>query len=241
MLRLADKIESLIYPLQELQDRLSLEIPASFIREESIRESADQQKAVYSLVHYLTEDNASDSENPATLNVEPIIKATAHDVLDAYENIEWDIFTDDLSRDTKDTVVSVYWAEETLDRTATTEQVEGVPYDLIPLTTYAADHVYNVATDGNTYVILLDGKIIVEDLPSPAYALGQLITYLQDELAEIENTEGIEPSDPADFLAGAAQAVVDMPDLSDDAKEHFVRFYELTTLRDWDAASEDFE
>lgn len=241
MLRLADKIESLIYPLQELQDRLSLEVPASFIRGESIRESADQQKAVYSMVHYLTENNAPDSEDPATLDVEPIIKALAHDVFDAYENIDWDIYTDELSRDAKDTMVSVYWAEETENRTATTEQVEGVPYDVIPLTTYAADHVYNVATDGNSYVILRDGKVLVDDLPSPAYALGQLITFLQDELAEIENTEGIEPSDPADFLAGAAQAVVDMPDLSDDAKEHFVRFYELTTLRDWDAMSEDFD
>lgn len=237
MLRLADQIESLIYPLQELQDRLSLEVPASFIREESIRESADQRKATYSMVHYLTEDNAPDSENPATLDVEPIVDALAEDVLGKYENIEWDMYTEELSRSTRDTVVSVYWSDQ--ERTADTEQIGGVPYDVIPLTIYAGDRVYNLATDGNTYVILKDGQVLVEDLPSPAYALGQLVPHLRSELAEIENSEGIEPSSNNDFLAGIATTVVDMPDMPEDAKEHFVQFYELTTLKDWDAAQDE--
>jgi hypothetical protein len=238
MLRLADQIESLIYPLQELQDRLSLEVPASFIREESIRESADQQKATYSMMHYLTEDNAPDDENPATLDVEPIVEALAEDVLGKYENITWDMYTDELSRSTRDTVVSVYWTDNDT-RTAATEQIDGVPYDVVPLTIYAGDRVYNLATDGNSYVILKDGQVLVEDLPSPAFALGQLVPHLREELAKIENTEGIEPSSEDDFLAGVASTVVDMPDVSDEAKEHFVQFYELTTLKDWDATQDE--
>ena len=229
------EITSLIYPLQELQDRMSLEVPAAFIKEEGIRESSDQLTAHYGLVYYTHADNDPDGDE---MDVQPVLERLAHDVLDAYE-VEWTVTNDDRGRNTLSTLITVMWPEELQEDPPTDAglRVANDAVDVVPLTIYADQDVYNVATDGNDFQVLLNGKKVIEAAPSAAYALGAMVPLLRDALVDIEVNNGMEPSAPNDFLAGIAMAIVDTPDMTDEAKEHFVKFYELTTLKDWEPAA----
>lgn len=224
------QIESLIYPLQELQDRVSLEIPAAYIKEESIRESTDQQSAKYGISYYETADNEPDGDE---MDVTPVLERLAEDVMSGYE-VDWDIQHDDRSRSTITTTVSVFWPEQ--PREAAFRQA-GDELDVVPLTVYADQNVINIATDGNTFQVLLNGEKVVDDAPSAQYALGQLVPIMREQLEEIETTQG-SASSPNDFLAGMALTLIDSPTIPDEAKEHFVKFYETTTLKDFEAALE---
>lgn len=232
------EITSLIYPLQELQDRVSLEIPTAFLKEEGIREATDQLTAKYAVVYYTTADNEPDGDE---MDVRAVLERLAKDVMSSYE-IVWDIQHDERSRSTQGTTVSVSWPEvppegprEAMFRRANDAM------DVVPLTIYADQNVYNITTDGNTFQILRNGQPAVQDAPSAQYALGALIPLLREELTEIENTNGMEPSPVNDFLAGLALSIIDTPEIPDEAKEHFVKFYELVTLRDFGAATEESE
>lgn len=232
------EITSLIYPLQELQDRVSLEVPAAFIKEEGIRESGDQQMARYGLMHYTRADNDPDGDE---MDVQAIVERLAHEVLDDYE-IVWEVTQDERGRNTLYTVITVTWPEEPQEEPFFAEagyHTANDALDIVPLTVYADQDVYNVATDGNDFQVLLNGKKVLDDAPSAAYALGCLVPLLRDALTEIEINSGMEPSGANDFLAGIAVAFIDTPDLTDEAKEHFVKFFELTTLKDWEAATEE--
>jgi len=230
------EITSLLFPLQELQDRVSLESPGKFRpKEEGFRESADQQVAHYSIVYYRTIDGEPGSSE---VNAEPILERLAEDVFSEYD-VDWDIQHSDRSRDTRETVVTVTWLEGSPREAAL--RVADAPYDVFPLTIYADQDVYNVATDGNQFLVLKNGEPVVNDAPSPAYALGSLVSILREELDTIEATSGVPNSPPNDFLAAMAMSVVDTPDLPDEAKEHFVKFYELVTLKDFEAAREPAE
>lgn len=228
------ELTSLLYPLQELQDRISLELPAAFLKAERIQEAADQKSAKYSITYYLTPNNEPDGD---VVDVQGILERLAADVLDEKE-VVWDIRHSENKQGAHDTVVVVGWPKgsQPAERNASATE----PYDALPLTTYADQNVYNIATDGNTFFILKNGKAVVKDAPSPAYALGALVPLLRAELMDIETTSGLQNSPPNDFLAGLAMTIIDRPDMTDEAKEHFVKFYELTTLTDF-AAKEDGE
>lgn len=232
MLRAAE-VTSLLSPLQELQDRISLEIPPSFTHEESLSEATDQSNAHYSIIYYLTENNDPDGER---MDVKGAVRRLAEDVLTEYEEVEWDIHHDKRSRDTHRLTVTVHWAEE--PTTAAAEAEDG--YDVFPLTTYAGQDVYNIATDGNSFVVLSNGHPVVE-APSAQYALGALVSLLRGRLTEMEAEAGFAASPPTDFLAATALSIIDDPGLSDEAKEYFVQFYELATLKDFAALEEGNE
>ena len=227
------ELTSLLYPLQELQDRISLEVPATFLKDERIQESTDQNLARYSIAYYLTADNEPEGDEA---DIQSIVERLAENVLNDKE-VLWDIKHGGSDRGVYETTVSVTWPEGTQPREASAAE----PYDALPLTTYADQNVYNIATDGNTFFILKNGKAVVEDAPSPAYALGALIPLLREELLDIETTSGLQNSPPNDFLAGLAMSVIDTPDIDDEAKEHFVKFYELVTLTDFEAQGGDEE
>lgn len=227
------EITSLIYPLQELQDRASLEIPAAFVKEEGIRESEDQRVAKYAIVYYRVANNEPAGDE---MDVQPVLERLAQDVFSDYE-VTWDIQHNERSRDTLETIVTVTWPEGHDAREASLRRADA-PYDVFPLTVYADQDVYNVATDGGQFLVLKNGEPIVTDAPSPAYCLGSLVSILRDQLQEIEATAGVPTSPPNDFLAAMAMSVIDTPELADEAKEHFVKFYELTTLKDWEAEAE---
>jgi len=223
------ELTSLLYPLQELQDRISLELPAAFLKAEQIQEATDQKSARYAITYYLTADNEPGGDE---VDVQGILERLATDVLDKKE-VVWDIRHDEGDSGEYNTVVAVTWPEggPPTEREASATE----PYDALPLTTYADQNVYNIATDGNTFFILKNGKAVVEDAPSPAYALGALVPLLRAELVDIETTSGLQSSPPNDFLAGLAMTIIDTPEITDEAKEHFVKFYELTTLTDFEA------
>lgn len=224
------EIDSLSLPLQELQDRVSLEVPAGFMQEESIREAGDQQSARYGLIYYLREDNEPDGRR---LDIQSIVKRLAEDVLSAYD-VVWTISNDGRGRNTQRIDVTVTWPpkEEQEDEffvgAATNDLL-----DVVPLTVYADNDVINIATDGNTFQVLVNGQRVLEDAPSAAFALGALVPLLRDALADIEFIGGIEPSAEHDFLEGIAPVLLDDPNIPDEAREHFITFLELTTLKDW--------
>lgn len=228
------EITSLLYPVQELQDRVSLEIPAVFVKEEALRESEDQRVAKYAIVYYRTADNDPAGEK---MDILPVLERLADDVMSEYD-VVWDIQHNDRSRDTVEAVVTVGWPEgHGTAREASLREADA-PYDVFPLTIYCGQDVYNVATDGNQFLVLKNGEPVVDDAPSPAYCLGSLVSILREELDELEATAGVPTSPPNDFLAAMAMSIIDTPNLPDEAKEHFVKFYELTTLKDWDAEVE---
>jgi len=235
------EITSLVYPLQEIQDRASLEIPTEYFREESISESSDQQIAHYRLTYYVRADNDPSGE---TIDVRAKFDQIVPDVMrnNDYADMVWEITEDERGRNERGITVTVTWEEDQPQEeplfTGAYRQANDA-MSVVPLTVYADQDVYNVATDGNTFQVLHNGKPVVEDAPSAAYALGAMVPLLRDALQQIEHTNGMEPSGSNDFLAGIAMAIVDSPEITDEAKEHFVTFYELTTLRDWDAVTED--
>ena len=233
MFRYAE-ITSLIHPIQELQDRISLEVPAKFIKEESIRESGNQRAAEYEIVSYAVADGAAAGEE---LDVQAVVERLAHDVFDPYE-VEWDIQHRERNPNVFSTALTISFPDQ--QRQAATARQANDAQAVVPLTIYADQSVFNVATDGNTFSILLDGTTVLEDAPSAQYALGAMVPMLRDALTEIEANNGMEPSGSNDFLAGIAATLIDA-NYTDEAKEHFVKFYELTTLRDWAAAEEDPE
>lgn len=222
--------DSLLYPLQELQDRVSLEVPATYIKEEGIRESADQQVAKYTIIYYLTEDDEPDGDE---LNIKSIIDRLARDVLDTYP-IEWEAQHTNRNRNTYQTVVTLRWPNEKRQASVRRHADEEL-MTVLPITTYVGDDVYNLTTDGQSFFILKNGDAVVE-APSPAYAVGSLLSILRAILPDLEFAQNLPKSPPHDFLAGAAMGIVDSPELSDAAKEHFVKFYEMVTLKDGDVA-----
>ena len=232
MRRIAEEIDSLIYPLQELQDRISLEVPAAFIQEESIRESTDQHIAYYSLLYYLKEDNKPDGK---TFNVKKVVDRLAKEVL-SEKDVMYQITHDEQGRNTREFVVKVTYPE---DRPKTASLRFASKWSPLPFTTYVGEDVYNLATDGASFAVLKNGNVVAENLPSPAYALGAAMDPLQKALFDIEELEGYS-SPPNDFIAGSAQSILENNDVPEGAKEHFVKFYELVTLKDF-AASEEPE
>ena len=161
------EITSLISPLQELQDRISLEVPAAFIQEESIREADDQKTASYALVYHTREDN-----DPAgyELDVTAVLDRLAEDVLSSHE-VAWNVDYDGRGYGELEASVVVAWPDAK-EREASIVRRANDALDVVPLTVYADQDVYNVATDGNTFQILLNGNAVVGDAPSAAFALG---------------------------------------------------------------------
>lgn len=231
MLRYAE-LDSLIYLLQELQDRVSLEVPAAFVKEESIREATDQNVAKYSIVYYDTANNEPDGDE---LDVEPIVDRLAKDVMETYA-VDYDVDHVGRSRNSHETVVTVRWDDQ---RKAQFRKADVGPTAALPVTIYVGQDVYNLTTDGQTYAILKNGEPVVQAAPSPAYALGAMLGVLQAALPDVETSESMPPSPPTDFLAGLAMHIVETPGISDEAKEHFVQFFELVTLHDFEAQRDD--
>lgn len=229
MLRHAE-IESLIYPLQDLQARVGLSVPAEYVDKEVINEAPDGASAYYSLTYYR---RAGNDPKGKILNIEPILNQLVGDALAEY-NVTWDVTSTPQGRNATTTTVTIQRGGES-KKEAT--HVASVPYDVVPFTVYVDQDVYNLATDGNTFVLLKNGDVLVDDLPSPQYAFGTLVSYLREALDEVERTEGVE-SPTNDFIAGLAMTLVDTPEISDEAKEHFIQFYELTMRQDFEAAGE---
>ncbi|KKN21807.1 hypothetical protein LCGC14_0921640 [marine sediment metagenome] len=229
------EVTSLISPLQELQDRVSLEVPTSFLKEEGIREADDQMTALYGIVYYAREDNEPQGDE---LDVAAVVDRLAEDVLSAYE-VEWTVQHTGEGRSVLGAVIKVSWPQGQKPKEAAVQRHANDAMTVVPLTIYADQDVYNVATDGNDFQVLLNGNVVIDAAPSAAYALGAMVPLLRDALIEIEANNGMEPSPDNDFLAGSAASIIDNPNLTDEAKEHFVKFYELTTLRDWAASTEE--
>ena len=227
-MRLAEPLQSLVYPLQELRDRLNLEITAPFVKEEEIQEAGDQQSARYTLAVYTTVRGSGQGEKK---DFEPIVTRIAQDVFGNYD-VEWEMHPVQRSRNTQEFAITIFPAvRQARFRGAAS------PYNVIPLTVYVDEDVYNLATDGRAFVVLKNGEVLLE-APSPAYALGALCALAPQALDGLQQTQDLAKSPPHDFLAGLATAVLDWPGIPDEAKEHFVRFYELTTLRDFEAQQE---
>jgi hypothetical protein len=216
---------SLIYPLEELQDRISLEVPASYIKEESIRESSDQQQARLQIIWYTTEDNDPEGQQ---LNVAKKITPIVEDVM-ANKPVNYDIMSESRSRNTYMTMVTLTWADDKVARTA----AEVTTANEVPLTFYANENVYSFLLDGTTVSLLKNGGVLADGFDSLAQAFGAATAPLVDEIATISNVPGEDVL--IDSLFGAAEYVVDSDALSDKAKESFVDFFELATNKDFDA------
>ena len=211
--------------VEDLRNVLSLEIPASFVKQELIQESDDQRTAAYRLTWY---SRANNEPNGDQLDIGTIIDDAAADLLGRQYDLDFKIGHEDEGKLNTSTVRAQSKTREASMRSADADTA-------IPLTLYVGQDVFNVAIDGDSFAVLQNGDLIEAGLPSVPYALGRLTVHALHHLPDIEAEAAVDAGHPNDFLAGIAEAIIDAPDVTDEALEHFVTFYEMVTLRDFEA------
>lgn len=217
-------ISSLVEPLRELRDRISLEVPDTFIQEESIRESADQQTAALLIVWYEKEDNEEDGE---FLDVKSVIERLVEEVL-SDKPIAVEITDDEKKQNVTQTLVKVYWDES---RTA------AVPPEF-PEAEMFVDfngNEYEIVDDGDSFTVLRNGEVADSKQPSLAYALGTLAGHVLQDTAEANeaDSESYVQADQ-DFLLSVSQFLADSPMIADSSvRDLLVEFVEMVTNREF--------
>lgn len=217
--------------IEALRNRLTLEIPASYIREETIRESDDQDEASYVLTWYR---HADAEEEASTINAAEVIEEAAKHLIGLDYEMPYKIGHRKVADGVYRTAVIVRMPKGEGEKRESS--IRGASIDeSVPVTLYLGSDVYNVGIDGAEFALLKNGHLIEAGLPSVSFSLGRLIFHALSELPTIESENAIEASDPTDFLVGIAQAVIDSPDIDEEALAHFVAFYEMVSLQDFDA------
>jgi hypothetical protein len=221
--------------IEDLKNLLSLEIPSSFIKEETIRESDDQRKAAYVLTWY---SHANNEAGANTINAAELIEEKAADMIGRQYGLPYETKHRPQSDGLFKSAVRV-GLKEGKEREAQSRRADADAS--VPLTLYVGSDVFNVAIDGDDFAILQNGKRIEAGLPSVPFALGRLAVHALAYLPEVEAEAALAASSPNDFLGGIAEAIVEAPDVSDEALAHFATFYEMVTLRDFGALVGDGE
>lgn len=217
-------ISSLVEPLRELRDRISLEVPDTFIQEESIRESADQQTATLLIVWYEREDNEPEGE---FLDVKSVIDRLVDEVL-SDKPVAVDITDDEKKLGVTQTMVKVYWDEK---RTA------AVPPEF-PEAELFVDfngNEYEIIDDGDSFSVLRNGEVSEDKQPSIAFALGTIAGLVLQDSAEANEAdqEAFVQAD-SDFLLSVSQFLATSPMVAnDDVRDLLVEFVELVTNREF--------
>jgi hypothetical protein len=215
-------ISSLVLPLRELRDRISLEVPDTFIQEESIRESADQQTASLLIVWYEREDNRPDGE---FLDVKSIIDRLVEDVL-SDKPIDYERTEDEKKQNVTQTLIKLYWDET---------KTAAVPPEFPEAELFVdfGENEYEIVDDGDSFTVLRNGEVSDDKQPSIAYALGTLTGRALDDLAEAGKADAYDQVDQ-DFLLAVSQFLIDSPIVpDDDVRDLFVEFVELVTNREF--------
>lgn len=223
--------------LRELQDRVSLEIPESVIKEEELSESHDGRIGRYVLVWYL------DAEQEAHENVEQTVKSLVKQVIDPSEGVTYSIADVSRSRDTSQIMVTVEVVEEPVTAARRTAY-EVVPPMALPFQLTFQDSEYKIeSTDGGeTWSLMRNGEAVEEELPSVAFALGKLQKHLLvdlsygEELSTGESEEAllVEDQIDKDFIVSTSEFLANSPLVTDEALEHLTTFVELVTKREFE-------
>jgi hypothetical protein len=217
-------ISSLVEPLRELRDRISLEVPDTFIQEESIRESADQQIATLLIVWYEREYNEPEGE---FLAVKSVIDRLADEVL-SDKPVAVEITDDEKKLGVTQTMVKVYWDET---------KTAAVPPEFPEAELFVdfGDNEYEVIDDGDSFTVLRNGEVADDKQPSIAYALGTLAGHVLQDSAEANEAdqEAFVQAD-SDFLLSVSQFLATSPMVADDGvRDLLVEFVELVTNREF--------
>ncbi len=236
MFRLAQETDSLLEPLQELQDRISLEVPPSYVKEEHIRESSDQQTANYVITWYTTEDADPTGDD---LDVETIIESMTASVLNSKEGVEWDMSSEPIGTNTFRSSIQVKFTPTTANVLKIAQDIS--PAAEAPVSFYIADDVYGVdSPDQLEYRILKNGEVYSDGYDSLPDALGGMFGEVLSAVQDMEMEKGEDPNTVrGDFLLGIADLIMGDEAISEEAKEHFVVFVELLTNRDVEAYTEE--
>lgn len=228
-------MDALMLPIQELQDRISLEIPASYVQEENVEALPDEVAAELQLTWYRRENNAPDG---AELDGVTILNQLAEDVLET-KGLVYDVRHE---RRGRNEFVSTVRVELPPDYHGAAVNDEPVPQvqpqsDQVPLVVYCGEDVLGVEFDGSTFAVTRNGELAVDDLASPAEAFGAMLRFclpaLQDLALSQDGATALQ-----DYLAGSAATLIDSADVSPEAQEAFVVFYELLTLREFPTPKE---
>jgi len=191
--------------IDEVRDRLLLRFPRTAIKE--------RIKGTDTIIEYIVKIPKND---------ESVITDVIHEVEPIFPwlNIK--------TKRTKKGAVKITAEPKTDDIPRSTDQVRP-----IPITFYVGDDVISLAMDGDTFAILKNGDILETDFPSPGFALGAMVKYVAESMISLENDGSIPSSPNSDLVAGMAELLVDLPDVSKEAKNHFIKFYEMVTLKDF--------
>lgn len=226
---------SLLEPLREVQERLRLEVEEDFIKQEEIREAADQKTARFTCVwyHHRNGDPFLDE-----MDVGSIVERLADEV---FENkpVAYAVHSEPRTRDTSQTMVSIRWAEGyTPSKTASSDpEAESVdPYNL-DISVGNNTTLSLRTTSGTDFDILKNGEPIETDIDAAATALGSLTMHLLDAVASIDKERGRHDSvehSHLEFLLGLVPALAQSPLVDDAAREHLVSFFELATNKAFD-------
>ena len=221
-----NELSSLVEPLRELRDRISLEVPDTFIQEESIRESADQQTASLMIVWYEKEDNKPEGE---FLDVKSIIDRLTEEVL-SDKSVEYETTEDEKKQNVTQTLIKVY-----LDESRAAASPPEFPE--VELFIDFGENEYEVIDDGDSFSVLRNGEVADDKQPSVAYALGTLAGHVLQDAAEANeaDSETFVQADQ-DFLLAVSAFLANSPMIpDDDVRSLLIEFVELATNREFPA------
>lgn len=235
------EIDSLLKPLKELQSRVRLEVPESYLKEERVRESSDQQSASYVITWYDVE-NMKEQEGHEPLDLEPIIDELAGVVLGSKDDIEFSTEHHRRARHTFQTTVKVNYSGK---KTASFRGAQDlVPSDVYPVTLYVGEDVLGIdSDDGIDYRITENGDVLADGYGSAPDAFGAVVTAAIDKMRELESSKGREDqlTVEQEVLVGLSDYFLNSDTISEEAKGHLVEFVELVTNHDLASTLEDRE
>jgi hypothetical protein len=235
----AVEIDSLLKPLRELQGRVRLEVPESYLKEERIRESSDQQSASYIVTWYDVE-NMKEEEGKEPLDLEPIIDEVAEIVLGSKDGIEFKVEHQRRARHTFQTTVKVNYTGKKTAGYRSAQDI--VPSDVYPVTLYIGEDVFGIdSDDGLDFRITENGDVLADGYGSAPDAFGAVVTAAIDKLRDLEASKGREDqlTVEQEILVGISDYYLNSDTISDDAKGHLVEFVELVTNHDLASTLED--
>ena len=235
------EIDSLLKPLKELQGRVRLEVPESYLKEERVRESSDQQNASYVITWYDVE-NMKEEKDQEPLDLEPIIDELAEIVLGSKDGIEFGIEHQRRARHTFQTTVKVTYNGKKTAGYRTAQDI--VPSDVYPVTLYIGEDVLGIdSDDGLDYRITENGDVLADGYDSAPDAFGAVVTAAIDKLRDLESSKGREDklTVEQEILVGISDYFLNSDTISPEAKQHLVEFVELVTNHDLASALEDRE
>lgn len=232
----AVKIDSLLEPLRELQGRFRLEVPESYVKEERIRESSDQESASYVITWYDVE-NMKEEEGVEPLDIEPILNELAEIVLGSKDGIEFSTETIRRARHTFQTTIKVNFSAKTAGFRFAQDII---PANVYPVTLYIGEDVYGIdSEDGLSYRLTENGDTLADGYGSAPDAFGALFTLAIEKLADLEEGRSDKLTVEQELLVGISDYYLNSDTISEDAKKHLIAFVELVTNHDLISTLED--